>query len=83
MTLSGVFSGIYNGRANLGSACVSHALFGVPPNTLALVPDRLGARWNETPLGAGRETRPTATGTVALLDTLPHRRPEEIWRNLK
>jgi len=67
----GVSSGSDRATAISGSACVSRAVFGVPPNTertafclnAAHPKKNPGARTGEE---VGRETRPTATGTVAL-----------------
>ena len=70
-----VFSGSGRATAFPGSACVSHAVFGVPPNT-----DRTGFclnaakpkknSWERNGKEVGRGTRPTATGTVALPNEL-------------
>ena len=66
-----VLSGADPAIAVSGSACVSRAVFGVPPNTFRLALFLNAAKPKNNPPGrvgkeAGRETRPTATGTVAL-----------------
>jgi hypothetical protein len=59
------FRGVARARAIPGSAGVSPAVFGVPPNTFR-PPCYLKATAGQARREAGRETRPAATGTVAL-----------------
>ena len=75
--------------ADLGSACVSHAVFGVLPNTFRLGFSLKAARpklspWEGIGKEVGHETRPTATETVALPILSPFRgRPLKTSRKQK